>query len=73
MTEAMMIMTPGVGNEGGEARQLKARLSRIPGVDSVDFNYVSGRITVTFDPSKVSPARIEELIKQVPGQGEGNR
>jgi copper chaperone CopZ len=73
MTEATIIMAPGVGNEGGGARQLKARLSRIPGVDSVDFNYVSDRITVKFDPDIVSPARIKELIKQVPGQGEGDR
>lgn len=57
-----MVMTLGVGYDARRSKRLKARMSKMAGVDSVEYNYVVDRITITFDPDLLDPAKLQGLI-----------
>jgi copper chaperone CopZ len=58
----MAVLALGSDYDTRRALALKAALARIRGVASVDFNYITNRVTVSFDPDKVGPKELEGVI-----------
>ena len=62
MGKATTVMTLGAGYDAKRAERLKALVAGIGGVDFVDFNYTNNRITVKFDPDRLSLERLKGIV-----------
>jgi len=57
-------MTLGVSYDTKRAGRLRALVAAIDGVEFADFNYANNRITAKFDPDRLSPQRLQDIIAQ---------
>jgi hypothetical protein len=61
---ATTVMTLGSDYDASRAMGLRSQIARFNGVDHVDFNYTNNKLTVRFDPDRVSLTNIEALVKR---------
>ena len=62
MGNATMVITLGSDYDTTRAAGLEARVAKIKGVTLVEFNYTNNKITMEFDPDRVSPMELEALV-----------
>jgi copper chaperone CopZ len=64
MGKARMVITLVSDYDTTRAAGLKARIAKINGVAFVDFNYTNNKVTLEFDPDRVSPRELEVVVMQ---------
>ena len=64
MATATMVMGLGGDYDSTKAGALYAVLSDLDGVEYVEFNYTNNKVTVSFDPDRVSLKELESIIIQ---------
>jgi allophanate hydrolase subunit 1 len=62
MGTATMVMGLGGDYEATRAVALRTRIARIAGVNFVEFNYTSNRVTVRYDPDQLSQKELENIV-----------
>lgn len=62
MGSATMVMALGSDYDAARAVGLKALIARIDGVDFVDFNYTTNKLTVKFDSDRLSLRELESVV-----------
>ena len=67
MGTATMVMGLGGDYEATRAVALRTRIAGIAGVDFVEFNYTTNRVTVRFDPDQLSQKELENMVTREKG------
>lgn len=62
MGSATMVTALGSDYDAARATGLKALVARIDGVDFVDFNYTTNKLTVKFDSDRLSLRELESVV-----------
>ena len=62
MGNGTTVISLGSDYDTPRAVALEAALSRVDGVDHVEFNYTNNRIIVRFDPDRTSLKELVELV-----------
>ena len=62
METGTIVISLGSDYDPARASALKAALARTDGVDSVEFNYTNNKLTLRFDPRRVSLAKLEAMV-----------
>lgn len=62
MGAATSVMALGNDYEAARAVGLMARIARIDGVNFVDFNYLTNKVTVRFDSDRVSLEELKGIV-----------
>ena len=62
MRNATTVMALGSEYETARAATLLASIAKMEGVESVDFNYTVNKVTVKFDPDRLSLKVLEDLV-----------
>jgi hypothetical protein len=64
MAHATLVMGLGGDYDPTRAAVLYAILSAIGGVEFVEFNYTNNKVTVSFDPERVSLSELTEILSR---------
>ena len=64
MGSATMVMTLGNDYDVTRVVELKAAIASLNGVDLLDFNYTNNKLTVKFDPDRVSLSELKRMVAQ---------
>jgi len=67
MGTATMVMGLGGDYEVTRAVGLRTRIAGIAGVNFVEFNYTTNRVTVRFDPDQLSQKELENMVTREKG------
>jgi len=67
MGTATMVMGLGGDYEVTRAVALRTRVARIAGVNFVEFNYTTNRVTVRYDPDQLSQKELENIVTREKG------
>ena len=67
MGTATMVMGLGGDYEATRAVALRTRIAGIAGVDFVEFNYTTNRVTVRYDPDQLSQKVLENIVTREKG------
>jgi hypothetical protein len=67
MGTATMVMGLGGDYEVTRAVGLRARIAGIAGVSFVEFNYTTNRLTVRYDPDRLSQKELENMVTREKG------
>jgi allophanate hydrolase subunit 1 len=59
---ATSVMALGNDYDAARAVGLMARIVKIDGVNFVDFNYLTNKVTVRFDPDRVSLKELKDIV-----------
>jgi hypothetical protein len=59
---ATSVMALGNDYDAARAVGLMARIVKIDGVDFVDFNYLTNKVTVRFDPDRASLKELKDIV-----------
>ena len=62
MAHATLVMGLGGDYDPTRAAALYAELSTIRGVDFVEFNYTNNKVTVSFNPDRVSLSELKNIL-----------
>jgi allophanate hydrolase subunit 1 len=62
MGNATTVMALGSEYDTARAATLMASIAKMEGVESVDFNYCVNKVTVRFDPDRMSLKELEDLV-----------
>jgi len=62
MGTATMVMGLGGDYEATRAVALRTRIAGIAGVNFVEFNYTTNRVTVRYDPDRLSQKVLENIV-----------
>ena len=67
MGTATMVMGLGGDYEVTRAVALRTRIAGIAGVNFVEFNYTTNRVTVRYDPGQLSQKELENIVTREKG------
>jgi allophanate hydrolase subunit 1 len=67
MGTATMVMGLGGDYEVTRAVGLRTRIAGIAGVNFVEFNYTTNRLTVRYDPDRLNQKELEEIVTMEKG------
>jgi copper chaperone CopZ len=62
MGNATTVMSLGSDYDATRAVVLEAAISKIDGIESVEFNYTSNKVTVKFDSGRVSLGELKAIV-----------
>jgi hypothetical protein len=64
METATAVIALGSDYDAAGAVTLKATLARVDGIGFVDYNYTNNRLTVRFDPDRMSLSELKGIVKR---------
>jgi allophanate hydrolase subunit 1 len=64
MANATLVMGLGGDYDPTRAAALYAILSAIGGVEFVEFNYTNNKVTISFDPDRVSLSELTDILSR---------
>ena len=67
MGTATMVMGLGGDYEVTRAVRLRTRIAGIAGVNFVEFNYTTNRLTVRYDPDRLNQKELENMVTREKG------
>ena len=67
MGTATMVMGLGGDYEVTRAVGLRTRIAGIAGVNFVEFNYTTNRLTVRYDPDRLNQKELENIVTREKG------
>jgi allophanate hydrolase subunit 1 len=67
MGTATMVMGLGSEYDGTRAVALRTRIARIAGVNFVEFDYTTNRVTVRYDPDQLDQEELEDIVTREKG------
>jgi copper chaperone CopZ len=67
MEKATAVMTLGSDYDASRAVGLTAKIAKLDGVQFVDFNYMTNKVTVNFDPARVSLKDLKDIVTRERG------
>jgi copper chaperone CopZ len=62
MGNGTTVISLGSDYDATRATALEAALTRIEGIESVEFNYTSNKVTVKFDSGRVSLGELKAIV-----------